>query len=343
MPGSTPAHTLEGVAKRLASCVRSISSLPDSLPDTVAQASCLAKVARECWSLVDRPAVDLAMLQQVEAQLHIPRARPLAVSLWFGRTKQFPDAGRLAEVIEHGVPIAVAQGSNVGEALAYGNHRSIEPYHDTILCKIYSDVRQGRAFVFPRAMADRIPGLRLSPLRAVVSPSKVRIIHDLSFEFEGRAPSVNAETDFESAPPVELGHVLRDFIWRILFPRAKWPRGRIVLSKMNVPEAFRQVRVSPIGNQVFAYVFQDWIVLDRCLMFGWRYSPGYFCLFSSALLLLCFCSATCPAGDHARNHIGLLARKKGYCPCYSIVTGRGGAARVTSPRIPGTAGYGGAG
>ena len=44
----------------------------------------------------------------------------------------------------------------------------------------------------------------------MVSPAKVRIIHDLPFNFRGTAASVNEDTDFESAPAVKLQHVLRD-------------------------------------------------------------------------------------------------------------------------------------
>ena len=69
----------------------------------------------------------------------------------------------------------------------------------------------------------------------------------------------------------------------MLYLRDRWPRSRILISKMDVAEAFRQVHVTWAGNQVFAYSFEDWIVVDRRLMFGWKNSPGFFCLFSDAL------------------------------------------------------------
>ena len=34
---------------------------------------------------------------------------------------------------------------------------------------------------------------------------------------------------------------------------------------------------------MFGYVFRDFVVADRRLQFGWRSSPGFFCLFSAAL------------------------------------------------------------
>ena len=90
----------------------------------------------------------------------------------------------------------------------------------------------------------------------VVSPSKTRIIHDLTLSSSQYACSVNVDTDFAQAPPVELGHVLRNTIGRILYLRRRFgPRARIVLSKIDVTEAFRQVSVQWAGAPVFGYVF----------------------------------------------------------------------------------------
>ena len=51
---------------------------------------------------------------------------------------------------------------------------------------------------------------------------------------------MNADTDFAQPPPVELGRVLRNIIGRILYLRRRFgPRARIVLSKIDVTEAFR--------------------------------------------------------------------------------------------------------
>lgn len=141
--------------------------------------------------------------------------------------------------------------------------------------------------MLPREAAFHIPGLNISPLGVVSSGTpespKLRIVHDLSFDVTREDASVNDRTDFASAPPVTFKNVLRNFVWRILYLRGRWPRGRIVLSKMDVAAAFRQVLVSWAGNQVFAYAFGDLLVIDRRLMFGWRNSPRYFCLFSDAL------------------------------------------------------------
>lgn len=86
-----------------------------------------------------------------------------------------------------------------------------------------------------------VPGLRLSPMGVVVRPSKTRIIHDLSFTSSTFAGSVNADTAVGSALDVELGRVLRDVVWRILFLRSKFgTSARIVMTKIDMTDAFRK-------------------------------------------------------------------------------------------------------
>ena len=108
--------------------------------------------------------------------------------------------------------------------------------------------------------------------------------HALMFWSSQYARSFNADTDFAQAPPVESGRVLRNIIRRILYLRRRFgPRARTVLRKIDVTEAFRQVSVQWAGAPVFGYVFRELVVADRRLQFGWRSSPGVFCLFSAAL------------------------------------------------------------
>ena len=65
--------------------------------------------------------------------------------------------------------------------------------------------------------------------------------------------------------------MLRDVIWRMLYLRRRFGSGaRIVLSKIDVSEAFRPVSVLRAGPPVFGYSFREWVVRDRPLQFGWR-------------------------------------------------------------------------
>ena len=61
-------------------------------------------------------------------------------------------------------------------ALQYSNHSSIDQYTGHFVAKVAEDVRLGRAFIFPREMASRIPGLRVSPVGVAVSAIKMRFV-----------------------------------------------------------------------------------------------------------------------------------------------------------------------
>ena len=114
-----------------------------------------------------------------------------------------------------------------------------------------------------------IVGLRVSPLAVILEP-KLRTVHDLSFASADGRTSVNSDTDFSSAPPSELGHVLREVLLRVLFLRQTHGRSaRIVLCRVDVKEAFRQVLVDPVGASLFGYVTGGRVVVDLQLQFGW--------------------------------------------------------------------------
>ena len=95
----------------------------------------------------------------------------------------------MAQILSHGVPVRVNGVGDLKAALQYSNHRSIDQYTGRFGAKVAEDVRLGRAFIFPREMASRIPGLRVSPVGVAVSATKVRIIHDLTLAFSN--PGVN--------------------------------------------------------------------------------------------------------------------------------------------------------
>lgn len=282
-PGSAAA-LIPGGASAISRLVSLLRNMPDTASSTISGATILGQVAQECFQFLRSHEFRFASMQTVETALKVPRSRASFIRFWFGRRKGFPAVDQLVSIADNGAPVEVDGVGDINAALTYSNHRSIVPHSEQILKKIWDDVRFGRAFVFPRNSAAFLPGLRLSPLGVAVSPTKTRIIHDLTFIGSPGASSVNANTNFESAPKLRLGRVLRNIVWRILFLRQKFgPQARIVISKMDVAEAFRQVAVCWAGAPVFGYVFRDWVVVDRRLQFGWRNSPGFFCLFSSAL------------------------------------------------------------
>ena len=221
-------------------------------------------------------------------------------------------------------------------ALRYSNHSGADGFVDEITEKIRDDVKFGRAFVFPREAADCIPGLRVSPLAVIKSTTKLRVVHDSMFSSGPSTIGVKKDTDFSSAPTCEVGHVLRDIIWRILYLYHRFSRGaRVVLSKMVVKDAFRQVPVEITRAPWFGCVFSVLVVVDRRLQFGWCKSPDFWCLVASALEYAhnntSYRSAVCTdIGREATWHVVVRppceSRATVLPPAYVAPPGRGGGA-----------------
>ena len=239
-------------------------------------ASAGSALLRECDGRVHK------FVAAVGEHFFSPHIHVDAVRNYFGVAKKFPLIDRLLIALKPGVPVDVRPGGNLDEELAYRNHPSVRAHTDRIAEKIISDVVLGRAIVFDIKFVREVLGLRVSPLGVVEEP-KFRIIHDLTFA-SARRSSVNDDTDFTQAPECRLGHVLTDILRRILFLRQLHrTSAEIVMCRIDAKEAFRQLLIDPAGAPAFGYVFGDQVVVDLRCQFGWRSSPGFWSLFSSAL------------------------------------------------------------
>lgn len=83
--------------------------------------------------------------------------------------KQFPHAQQVAQSFSHGVPVRVNGVEDLKASLQYAKHSSLHQYTGYFVTKVVEDVRLGRALGFPREMASRIPGLRMSSVGVAVS------------------------------------------------------------------------------------------------------------------------------------------------------------------------------
>ena len=86
--------------------------------------------------------------------------------------------------------------------------------------------------------------------------------------------------------------------------------ARIVLCRVHVKKALRQVLVDLVGASVFGYVTGGRVVVDLRLQFRWRNSPGYWGFLASALeyahTRFTFQSAVVsPQGAAAVAHVGI--------------------------------------
>ena len=57
-------------------------------------------------------------MQTIETALDVPRVKAARIRFWFGRQKGFPGVEQLAAIAEHGTPVHVEGGTNIGAALA---------------------------------------------------------------------------------------------------------------------------------------------------------------------------------------------------------------------------------
>jgi len=207
------------------------------------------------------------------------------VKHYFGVVKKFPMISELLHIIEKGVPVKTSQSKyDLEKALKYGNHRSIQEHLPRVWKKIIEDVKRNRCLVFHKAAATDVDGLQVAPLGAVVT-NKVRLIHDHSFEtdtFRGNKGGINKDTLIEDVPKCLCGEALPKLLAELTGLRVKFPSKRILLSKADVSDAFRNVRVDAEQAKKFCYVLDELLVADFRLTFGWAGSPGNWGVLSSA-------------------------------------------------------------
>ena len=159
----------------------------------------------------------------------------------------------------------MAPGGDLQAEIAYGNHPSSESYAGAIRAKIVQDAVNGRTLVFKRSSISDIRGLSVSPLGAVEG-TELRIIHNLTFAGDGFRSSVNGDTDLSTAPPYELGHVFGSVCRRILYLRQRHGVvARVMLCRIDVKDAYRQIPVDPLHAAKFGYVSDEYAVVDLFL------------------------------------------------------------------------------
>ena len=231
-------------------------------------------VAQECWHFLSMHGGRFSCMQALETKLLVPRVDAVRVLEWFGGIKRFPHAQQVAHPFSRCTSASKRGRGPEGRPAVFESQldRSV---HRTLCGKGSGGCSARASFYFPSRDGFAYPWV-------AVSATKVRIIHDLTMEFSN--PGVKGDTNFESAPKCKLGHVLRDIVWRIFFLRRTLaPHTHIMLSKMDVKGAFRKVAVEWDGCTKFGYVLGDFVVVDRRLVFGWRNSPGFYCLLAGAI------------------------------------------------------------
>ena len=130
--------------------------------------------------------------------------------------------------------------------------------------KICEDVRQNRFVVFTREAAANIVGLRVAPLGAVVT-HKVRIIIDYSFDpsmARGLKKGLNCDMVSKEVLSCLCGEALPTLLNVLTVLRMRFPNIRILLAKVDVTNAFRNVRIAMNQAQNFCYMVDNVLVVN---------------------------------------------------------------------------------
>lgn len=95
-----------------------------------------------------------------------------------------------------------------------------------------------------KSAAHEIPNLRMSPLGAVVT-HRVRI-NDFAFESKENKGRLNAKNkDPDTVPRCLCAEALPKSLTALAILRKIYPNERILMGKVDVSDAFRNVRVDP--------------------------------------------------------------------------------------------------
>lgn len=115
-------------------------------------------------------------------------------------------------------------------------------------------MEHGRVAVVFGECVSAILGARVSSVGAISRP-KLRFVHDFTFTAPGGTSSVNVDTFCDAGPAREWGHVSPDVILRVLYLRQlHGPKEPVLLGRIDVRVAYRQVLVDPKRPPIFTYV-----------------------------------------------------------------------------------------
>ena len=102
---------------------------------------------------------------------------------------------------------------------------------------------------------------------------------------------------------------LPKFLTELVSLRRKNPDQRILMSKADVSDAFRNVRVDPDEAHNFCYTVGELVVIDFRLTFGWCGSPRFWGVVSAAAEHA-YCNITITAAQLLDEGIDTMAHVK---------------------------------
>ena len=121
-----------------------------------------------------------------------------------------------------------------------------------------------------KSAAHEITNHRVSALAAVVT-HKVWMINDLSFHVQSREKQggLDGDTDPDTVPQCLCAEALPKFLDELVTTWTTFQATRILTSKADVSDAFRNVRVGRVKSYKLRYAVGTLVVIDFRLTFGW--------------------------------------------------------------------------
>jgi hypothetical protein len=171
-------------------------------------------------------------------------------------------------------------------ALEFGNHKGATKQPDSLKELCLKDVKLAYALPLPLKMIHKIPGLHLAPINIAAQNTinehgriipKDRLMHDQSFTYpDGSGTSVNTRVRAEELSPCMFGSCFRRMINWIAAARLKYPRRRIVMSKIDFKSVYRQMHINmEIARQTCTHLPEEDICLTALrLTFGGAPCPA---------------------------------------------------------------------
>ena len=83
-------------------------------------------------------------------------------------------------------------------------------------------------------------------------------------------------------PQCLCAEALPKFLEELVSQRKKYPTKRILMSKTDASDAFRNVRIDPDEAHNFCYTVEELVAIDFRLTFGWSGSPVFWGVMSAA-------------------------------------------------------------
>lgn len=181
---------------------------------------------------------------------------------------------------------------DVVERNRYDNHPTLQGEHSTaVRKKLALEEENSFHLILPRFLFLFLPGLHISPLTWVVRKGKGRLCVDCSSEVTSTAavqssapnssiPKPGKDGREDESPSLFYGTALvrhLTHIWRL---RLAHPRQEIYQASDDIHAAFHRILYHPDLAIVFAYVYEEFLVIPVGVIFGGGNSPGWYCLTS---------------------------------------------------------------